>query len=103
MRQTADWLMKRDMSEYAERFAENDVDTAVPPDLTVQHRKDLGVSLGRRSKMLGAMRDLGNRLVVAAGPSAPAATEPTRTCGPRRVRRYRSPRPTLLRSKVLHG
>jgi len=29
--------------------------------------------------MLRAMRDLGNPLVVAAAPSAPAATEPTGT------------------------
>ena len=103
MRQTADWLINRDMSEYAERFTENDIDTAVLPDLTDQHRKDLGVSLGHRSKMLRAMRDLANRLVVAPAPSGPAATEPTRTRGPRRVRRRRSPLPTLLLSKVLHG
>ena len=82
MQQTADWLIKRDMSEYAERSTENDIDTAVLPDLTDQHRKDLGVSLGHRSKMLRAMRDLANGLVVAAAPSGPAAAEPTRTRGP---------------------
>ena len=103
MRQTADWLIKRGMSEYAERSSKNDIDRAVLPDLTDQHRKDLGVSLGHRSKMLRAMRDLASRLVVAAAPSGPAATEPIRTCGPRRVRLYRSPLPTLLLSKVLHG
>ena len=102
MRQTADWLIKRHIFEYPESFAENDVDVAVLPDLTDQHRKDLAVSLGHWSKTLRAMRDLGNRLVVAPAPSAPAATEPTRTRGARRVRRYRSP-PTQLLSKVLHG
>jgi hypothetical protein len=103
MQQIADWLNTLGMSEYAERSAENDIDMAVLPDLTDQHLKDLGVSLGRRLKMLRAMRDLGNPLVVAAAPSAPTATEPTRTRGPRWVRRYRSPLPTPLLSKVLHG
>jgi hypothetical protein len=100
MRQTADWLNKLDMSEYAERFAENDIDTAILPDLTDQHLKGLGVSLGNRSKMLRAMRDLGNHLVVAA---APTASEPNRTRDSRWVRHYRSSLPTLLLSKVLHG
>ena len=58
MLQIADWLKKLGMSEYAERFAENDIDMAVLPDLTDQHLKDLGVSLGHRLKMLRAIRDL---------------------------------------------
>jgi SAM domain (Sterile alpha motif) len=44
--------------ESAERFAENDIDMAVLPDLTDQYLKDLGVSLGHRLKMLRAIRDL---------------------------------------------
>jgi class 3 adenylate cyclase len=78
MQQIADWLKKLGVSEYAERFAENDIDMAVLPDLTDQHLKDLGVSLGHRLKMLRAIRDLGGDSVVVAAPSAPAATEPTR-------------------------
>ena len=31
MQQVADWLKKLDTSEYAERFAENDIDMAVLP------------------------------------------------------------------------
>jgi SAM domain (Sterile alpha motif) len=46
MQQIADWLKKLGMSEYAERFVENDIDMAVLPDLTDQHLKELGVSLG---------------------------------------------------------
>jgi hypothetical protein len=34
MQQIADWLKKLGMSEYAERFAENDIDMAVLSDLT---------------------------------------------------------------------
>ena len=47
MQQIGDWLKKLGMSEYAKRFAENDIDMAVLPDLTDQHLKDLGVSLGK--------------------------------------------------------
>ena len=36
MQQIADWLEKLGMSEYADRFAENDIDFAVLPDLTDQ-------------------------------------------------------------------
>ena len=38
-----------------ERFAENDIDISVLPDLTDQDLKDLGVSLGHRRKMLRAI------------------------------------------------
>ena len=77
MQQIADWLKKLGMSEYAERFAENDIDMAVLPDLTDQHLKDLGVSLGHRLKMLRAIRDLSGTPVAVTPPSAPVATQPT--------------------------
>jgi class 3 adenylate cyclase/predicted ATPase len=77
MQQIADWLKKLGMSEYAERFAENDIDMAVLPDLTDQHLKDLGVSLGHRLKMLRAIRDLSGASVIVAAPSAPVETQPT--------------------------
>jgi class 3 adenylate cyclase len=78
MQQIGDWLKKLSMSEYAERFAENDIDMAVLPDLTDQHLKDLGVSLGHRLKMLRAIRDLSGASVAVTASSAPVATEPTR-------------------------
>jgi class 3 adenylate cyclase/tetratricopeptide (TPR) repeat protein len=78
MQQIADWLQKLGMSEYVERFAENDIDMAVLPDLTDQHLKDLGVSLGHRLKMLRAIRDLSGAPVAVTAPSATMATEPTR-------------------------
>ena len=58
MQQIADWLQKLGMSEYAERFAENDIDTSVLRDLTDQDLKELGVSLGHRRKMLRAIAEL---------------------------------------------
>src|SRR5262245_19300310 len=76
MQQIADWLEKLGMAEYAERFAENDIDMAVLPDLTDQHLKDLGVSLGHRLKMRRAIRELSN---VSAAVTAPSVLlEPTR-------------------------
>ena len=43
MQQIADWLEKLGMSEYAQRFAENDIDFSVLRDLTDQDLKELGV------------------------------------------------------------
>jgi class 3 adenylate cyclase/tetratricopeptide (TPR) repeat protein len=75
MQQLADWLKELGMSEYAERFAENDIDTSVLGELTDQDLKDLGVSLGHRRKMLRAIRELGGTSVQA--PVAPVGAEPT--------------------------
>jgi len=76
MQRIADWLKELGMSEYAHRFAENDIDTSVLPELTDQDLKDLGVSLGHRRKMLRAIRDLDGAPVTVAAPSAPMETEP---------------------------
>jgi integrase/recombinase XerD len=56
MQQIADWLEKLGMSEYTERFADNDIDASVLRDLTDQDLKDIGVSLGHRRKLLLALR-----------------------------------------------
>ena len=47
MQQIADWL-RSSVSEYAQRFAENDIDFSVLPDLTDQDLKNLVCSLGHR-------------------------------------------------------
>ena len=57
-KEISDWLEKLGMSEYAERFAENDIDTAVLRHLSDQDLKELGVSLGHRRKMLAAIAEL---------------------------------------------
>src|SRR5580704_17109744 len=58
MQEIADWLKQLGMSEYAQRFTEADVDTSVLRHLTDQDLKELGVSLGRRRKMLAAIAEL---------------------------------------------
>ena len=78
MQQIADWLEKLGMSEYAERFAENDIDFTILGDLTDQDLEKIGVgSLGHRRKLLRAIADLKDvekSSPVAAVAAAPAAT-----------------------------
>ena len=46
MQQISDWLKQLGMSEYAQRFADNDIDASVLPHLTNENLKELGLSLG---------------------------------------------------------
>ena len=55
MQQIADWLEKLGMSEYARRFAENDIDIEVLSELTDTDFDRLGVSIGHRRKLLKAL------------------------------------------------
>ena len=43
MQQIADWLQKLGLGQYAQRFAENDINFAILPDLTDQDLKEIGV------------------------------------------------------------
>ena len=72
MQQVADWLQKRGLGQYARRFAENDINFSVLPDLRDQHLKELGVSLGHRLQLLRAIAELTSREKDA--PQAVAAT-----------------------------
>jgi class 3 adenylate cyclase len=58
MSPVAEWLATLGLSEYTDRFAENDVDASVLHLLTDQDLKELGVSLGHRRKMLAAIAEL---------------------------------------------
>ena len=71
MQQIADWLKTLGMSEYAARFAENDIN--VLPDLTDHDLEKLGVLLGHRRKLLRAIAELGAAPATASVPrTAPA-------------------------------
>ena len=79
MQQIADWLKKLGMSEYAQRFAESDIDIDVLSELTDQDFDRLGVSLGHRRRMLRAIRELDASPVAAVTErqaSARTAPEP---------------------------
>jgi class 3 adenylate cyclase len=64
-----EWLASLGLSEYAQRFIENDIDGSVLRHLTDQDLKELGASLGHRRKMLAAITEL-------TGTSQPAPPEP---------------------------
>jgi hypothetical protein len=70
----AEWLASLGLSEYAERFAENYIDTSVLRDLTDQDLKDLGVPLGHRRKLLRAIVELGS--ATSTGVPSVAAAQP---------------------------
>ena len=59
MQQIADWLEKLTLGQYAQRFAENDIDFAILRDLTDQDLEKIGVaSLGHRRQLLRAITEL---------------------------------------------
>ena len=55
MQQIADWLKALGLEQYAQRFAENDIDVSVLRHLTDADLEKIGVSLGHRRKMLAAI------------------------------------------------
>src|SRR6516225_3154094 len=64
------------MAEYAERFAEDDIDFDVLGELTDQDFDRLGVSVGHRRRMLKAIRERSDSApltpqVATAAPAAP--------------------------------
>jgi class 3 adenylate cyclase/predicted ATPase len=65
MQQIADWLEKLGLGQYAQTFAENEIDVSVLPHLTDQDLKDIGIPLGSRRKILaGISRDVNTVPVV---------------------------------------
>jgi class 3 adenylate cyclase len=72
VKEIADWLEKLGMSEYAQRFAENDIDIEVFGELTDTDFDRLGVSISHRRKLLKALA--AGVPAVAAPPSSPIAS-----------------------------
>jgi len=76
--QIADWLKGLGLTQYAECFAENDIDVSVLRDLTDADLEKIGIrSLGHRRKLLraiAALRDIeANPPAVAMTSEAPTA------------------------------
>ena len=68
--QIVDWLQRLGLGQYAERFAENDINFAILPDLTDQDLKELGVaSLGHRRQLLRAITELKDNETGTSKPS----------------------------------
>jgi hypothetical protein len=67
MQRVSDWLEKLGLGQYAQRFAENDIDFALFTKLTDADLKDLGVlSLGHRKRLLEAIAE---RVALAPPPT----------------------------------
>ena len=88
MQQIADWLQKLGLGQYAQRFAENDINFAILPHLTDQDLKELGItSLGHRRQLLLAIAELNSIQKGAVQPpsSAEAPIAPQETAERRQV------------------
>jgi class 3 adenylate cyclase len=85
MQQVADWLEKLGLGQYAQHFAENDISFSVLPDLTDQHLKEIGVSLGHRLQLLRAIAELTRWEKEAPKPPGPTTAAPRDTAERRQV------------------
>jgi len=56
------WLEKIGLAQYADLFAENDIDWEILPELTEHDLEKLGVSLGHRKKLIKAIQAACNSL-----------------------------------------
>jgi SAM domain (Sterile alpha motif) len=71
--QITDWLEKLSLGQYAQCFAENEIDFSILGDLTDQDLEKIGVApLGHRRKMLRAIAELRATPAVAAESAAVA-------------------------------
>jgi class 3 adenylate cyclase len=76
MHDLAHWLEALGMSEYAQRFAENDIDIEVLGDLNDADFDRLGVSIGHRRKLLKALAaGVATRAEAPHGKSATESAE----------------------------
>ncbi|MEH2571851.1 adenylate/guanylate cyclase domain-containing protein [Bradyrhizobium sp. AZCC 1708] len=75
MQSIAHWLHALGFEQYAQRFAENEIDVSVLPHLTDQDLKDIGIPLGHRRKILAAISERTSAAQVASS----AASMPSKT------------------------
>lgn len=72
MNDLAHWLDSLELPQYLDLFSKHDIDIAVLPHLTDQDLKDIGISLGHRRKILGAIAEHRNPDAVIAADSSAA-------------------------------
>src|ERR1700683_890993 len=85
MQQIADWLEKLGLGQYAQTFAENEIDVSVLPHLTDQDLKELGVPLGPRRKILATIGKSVDAAQVTPEPAGQAEQKPKDTAERRQV------------------
>jgi class 3 adenylate cyclase len=69
------WLNALGLGQYAQRFADNDIDAGILRDLTDEDLEKIGVSLGHRKKILRAIAELDE---VGITPTSPRGDEAAR-------------------------
>ena len=79
------WLRGLGLGQYEATFRESEIEADVLPELTDQHLKDLGVSLGHRLKMLRAIRELAAGEPLADRPAAQPEPKPHDTAERRQL------------------
>jgi class 3 adenylate cyclase len=79
----ADWLRSLGLSQYEPAFRESEIDADVLPELTDQHLRDLGISLGHRLKILRSIRELNPP--VKPNPTTPSEPKPRAEAERRRL------------------
>jgi class 3 adenylate cyclase len=75
MQSIAHWLNTIGLGQYAQRFADNDIDASILRDLTDDDLEKIGVSLGHRKRMLRAIVELDE---AACAPEPPHRNEAKR-------------------------
>jgi class 3 adenylate cyclase/tetratricopeptide (TPR) repeat protein len=75
MQPIAHWLNALGLGQYAQRFADNDIDASILRDLTDEDLEKIGVSLGHRKKILRAIAKLDE---VGIAPESPRWDEAER-------------------------
>src|SRR5260221_5777730 len=68
MHPIAHWLNALGLGQYAQRFADNDIDAGILRDLTDEDLEKIGVSLGHRKKILRAIAELDEVGITPASP-----------------------------------
>ena len=85
MQQIADWLEQLNLGQYAQRFAENDIDVSVLRHLTDADLEKIGVSLGHRRKILAAIAELPGASQSKHEPAGGVEPKPQETAERRQV------------------
>jgi hypothetical protein len=74
----AAWLGQLGLGQYAQRFADNEIDVFVLPHLTDHDLRDIGIPLGHRRKILAAIRGLETPSESIASLETPRGSEAER-------------------------
>jgi class 3 adenylate cyclase/predicted ATPase len=77
VQEIVEWLDRLGLGQYAQRFAEHEIDISVLPHLTDEDLKDIAIPLGHRRKILAA---IGEPVAAAqTAPEQPAASPEPKT------------------------